>query len=112
MTKKTVSLKILAQLVQGEIAGNGDILIHGLAPLETAEEGDITFLAKANRSDALSGTRASAVLVPMSIDTAHTALIRVRDPYLASAKIHNFLLAEPFQAKGIHSRSCIGTDCT
>jgi UDP-3-O-[3-hydroxymyristoyl] glucosamine N-acyltransferase len=112
MTEKNVSLKTLAQLVQGEIAGNGDIMIHGLAPLETAGEGEITFLVKANRSDALTATKASAVLVPMSILEADKALLRVRDPYLASAKIHTFLLEKPFRAMGIHSRACIGADCS
>jgi UDP-3-O-[3-hydroxymyristoyl] glucosamine N-acyltransferase len=112
MKEKTVSLKTLAQLVQGEIAGDEDIMIRGLAPLETAGEGEITFLVKANRSDALAATSASAVLVPMSIEKADKTLIRVRDPYLASAKIHNFLLEEPFRAMGVHACACIGADCT
>ncbi len=112
MKEKTVSLTTLAQLVDGEIAGDGGIMIHGLAPLETAREGEISFLVKANRSDALAATQASAVLVPMSIEKADKTVIRVRDPYLASAKIHNFLLEKPFRAMGIHSRACIGADCT
>lgn len=111
MTEKTVSLKTLANLVQGEIAGNGDIMIRGLAPIETAGEGEITFLVKANRLEMLAATKASAVLVPMSVETADTTLIRVRDPYLASAKIHNYLLDEPFRARGISPRACVGEDC-
>jgi UDP-3-O-[3-hydroxymyristoyl] glucosamine N-acyltransferase len=111
MTDKFVSVKTLAQLVQGEVAGDGDIMIRGFAPIETAGVGEITFLAKANRSEALVLTKASAVLVPMSIDKADMTLVRVRDPYLASAKIHNYLLEEPFQARGIHGRACIGADC-
>jgi UDP-3-O-[3-hydroxymyristoyl] glucosamine N-acyltransferase len=107
-----VSLNTLAQLVQGEIAGDGDILIHGLSPIETAEEGEITFLAKANRMETLAATKASAVLVPMSIEKADTTLIRVRDPYLASAKIHNYLLDKPFHACGISPRAFVGKDCT
>jgi UDP-3-O-[3-hydroxymyristoyl] glucosamine N-acyltransferase len=112
MMKKKVSLQFLAQLVQGEIVGDGDIQIHGLASIETAGQGEITFLVKANRLETLAATNASAVLVPMAVNTAHTALIRVKDPYLASAKIHNYLLEEPFEAKGIHATACIGADCT
>jgi UDP-3-O-[3-hydroxymyristoyl] glucosamine N-acyltransferase len=111
MTEKTVSLKTLAQLVQGEIAGDGDIMIRGLAPIETAGEGEISFLVKANRMEALEATKASAIVVPMSIETANTALIRVRDPYLASAKIHSYLLEKPFRARGINPRACVGADC-
>jgi UDP-3-O-[3-hydroxymyristoyl] glucosamine N-acyltransferase len=112
MTKKKASLQFLARLVKGEIIGDGDMEIHGLAPIETAEEGEITFLVKASRLETLAATKASAVLVPMSIKTADTNLIRVKDPYLASAKIHNYLLEEPFEPKGIHPTACIGTECT
>jgi UDP-3-O-[3-hydroxymyristoyl] glucosamine N-acyltransferase len=112
MAKKKLSLQTLAELVQGEISGDSDILIHGLAPLDTAGEGEITFLVNANRVEELATTKASAILVPMSIDKAGKTLVRVRDPYLASAKIHTFLLDEPFQACGIHPRACIGADCT
>ena len=112
MVEKKRDLRSLAQLVNGEIAGDGDTLIHGLGSIETAGEGEIAFLVKANRTDALKSTQASAVIVPMSIEAADKPLIRVRDPYLASAKIHNFLLDEPFRAQGIHPRACIGEGCT
>jgi UDP-3-O-[3-hydroxymyristoyl] glucosamine N-acyltransferase len=39
------------------------------------------------------------------------SLIRVKDPYLASAIIHNFILQKPFQATGIHARAFVGSDC-
>ncbi len=105
-------VETLSRLVQGEIVGDGNQEIHGLAPIETAAEGEISFLVKANRLDVLAATKASAVLVPMAVETADKTLIRVRDPYLASAKIHQFLLDEPFTAKGIHARACIGAGCT
>lgn len=111
MTKKKVSLQFLARLVQGELVGNGDIRISGFAPIETAGVGEITFLVKENNLEVLAATNASAVLVPMSIKTADTTLIRVKDPYLASAKIHNYLLDEPFEPKGIHATACIGAEC-
>ncbi|MDR3629070.1 MAG: UDP-3-O-(3-hydroxymyristoyl)glucosamine N-acyltransferase [Desulfocapsaceae bacterium] len=112
MTEKKVDLVTLARLVGGEIVGDGATLIHGLAPIETAGDGEITFLAKAHKTEVLAATRASAILVPMAVTTAEKPLIRVRDPYLASARIHNYLLARPFQARGVHTRACIGADCT
>jgi UDP-3-O-[3-hydroxymyristoyl] glucosamine N-acyltransferase len=112
MTGKKIKLRTLAELVGGEVAGDGDTLIHGLNSIEMAGEGEITFLVKANRIDVLQETRASAVIVPLSIETADKPLLRVRDPNLASARIHNFLLAEPFTAKGIHGRAWVGEGCT
>jgi UDP-3-O-[3-hydroxymyristoyl] glucosamine N-acyltransferase len=111
MTDKPVRLKTLAELVQGEMRGDGDILIRGLAPIETAGEGEITFFVKGGRIENLTSTKASAVLVPMSVEMAGMTLIRVRDPYLASARIHAYLLDEPFQARGISPMACIGENC-
>ena len=49
MTKRNVDLGTLARLVDGEIVGDPGIEIHGLAPIETAGAGEITFPVKANR---------------------------------------------------------------
>ncbi len=108
---RKVDLKTLARLVEGEIVGDCDIEIHGFAPIETAGEGEMTFLVKANRLEPLLNTKASAVLVPLSIEKAERTVVRVRDPYLASAIIHTYLLAEPFAAEGVHATADIGKDC-
>ncbi len=111
MTDKEVSLGSLAEMVHGELAGDGDIPIKAFAPLESAKEGELSFLVKANRTDLLMETEASAVIVPMQMAENEKPLIRVQNPYLASAIIHGFLHARPFEAKAIHSRAVIGEDC-
>ena len=111
MTKKKVTLKELADLVDGDLVGDPNIVIDYLAPVEVADAGDITFLVKAGKPEDLREIKASAVIVPMALEDAGIAIIRVRDPYLASAIIQNFLLKEEFQAKGIHEHAHIGKDC-
>ena len=110
MTKISFNLKELAAVADGEIAGDPNLQITGFAPLETAGVGDISFLVKAGEIDKLEGFSGSAVIVPMGIEEASLPLIRVDDPYLASAIIHNVLLAKPFVAKGLHAQSSIGND--
>jgi UDP-3-O-[3-hydroxymyristoyl] glucosamine N-acyltransferase len=107
---KSVSLQQLAELVAGELVGSGEVLIHELGALETAGAGAISFLARARDAAALLTTCASAVIVPMAIETAAIPIIRVRDPYLASALIHTHLLATPFQATGVHPKAHVGAD--
>ena len=106
--EKSVLLRQLAELVQGELIGNGEVLIHELDALETAGVGTISFLAQAKDSASLVSTAASAVIVPMAIETAPLPIIRVRDPYLAAALVHTFLLESPFQATGVHAKAHVG----
>ncbi len=111
MTQKKVRLRTLAKMVKGEICGDDDIFIHNFAPLESAGEGELSFLVKANRVDLLDTTNAAAVLVPMQVTENDIPLIRVHDPNLAGAIIHGFLLEKSFDAKGIHVSAVIGAAC-
>jgi len=110
--EKQFNLEELARVVEGELVGNGQVQITGFAPLETATSGDISFLVKAGQINKLTGFQGSAVIVPMAIDTASVPLIRVLNPYLASAKIHNLLLEKDFDAKGVHERAWVGDSTT
>ncbi len=110
MSKKSFSLEELAKVATGEIAGDAQLVISGFAPLETAVAGDISFLAKAGQVNLLADFQGSAVIVPMAIEEATVSLIRVQDPYLASALIHTLLLAKPFVAKGVHDHAWLGKD--
>ena len=111
MTQKKLRLDEIAELVDGEIRGDGSLEIHRLESIETAEMGDITFLVKPKAAEKLEKTKATAVIVPLAIQESSKPIIRVKNPYLASAIIHNYLLQQPFVAKGIHPSVVIGTDC-
>ncbi len=110
MSEKSFSLQELAKLVEGVVVGDSNVLISGFAPLETATTGDISFLVKAGRAGILSDFKGSAVIVPMAVEEADVPLIRVNDPYLASARIHTLLLDKPFQAQGVHERAWVGKE--
>ncbi len=110
MNMKNVPLRQLAELVQGELVGNGETLIHELDALDSAGGGAISFLAQVKDEAALESTKAAAVIVPLAIESAILPLIRVRDPYLAAAIIHTHLLATPFQASGVHPTAFVGAE--
>ena len=113
MTKKEISLEILAEMVKGRVVGDKTVRVRGVAPLDTAEATDISFLAKAKQAELLQTTGAGAVIVPMGVvDNENLPLIEVRDPYLAAAIIHNHFLAEPFVAEGVHPRAYVGSECS
>lgn len=114
MIEKQLRVDALAERVNGEVLGDGSVLIHGLDAIETAGEGQITFLVKSTHLQLLQNTRASAVIVPTDVSEevgAGKTLIRVKNPYLASAIIHNILLEKPFAAEGVHPKAYVGDGC-
>ena len=102
------TLKELAELVGCEVSGNGSILIKGVAPLESAAEGDITFITSPKYAHLLKITAASAVIAPPEIRVENKDLIVSRNPQLAYAKILTLLNSRPYTAKGIDKRAYIG----
>jgi UDP-3-O-[3-hydroxymyristoyl] glucosamine N-acyltransferase len=108
---KTASLGELAALVDGTVSGDDRISVTALNSLDLAEAGELTFINAEKMADQLAATDASACIAPTDIDDAEIPLIRVDNVDLAAARIHNYLLAEEFQAAGIHDQAVIGGDC-
>lgn len=111
MLKKQVRIDELAKLVNGEVIGDGSVIVSDLTGIETAVQGEISFLVKSSKKSLLEKTKASAVIVPKDIKESTVPLITVASPYLASAIIHNYLLDTPFEARGIHPKAFIGDHC-
>ena len=113
MTEKETTVGALAEMVKGQVVGDSSVCIRGFAPMDGAGVADITFLAKAGKASLLASTQAGAVIVPMGVEqqAGGTPFIQVKDPYLAVAIIHNYFLARPFVAKGVHPRAYVGENC-
>lgn len=108
---KTATLGELAALVNGKIIGDDQLQVTTLNSLELAEPGQLTFINTVKLADKLAASRASACIVPLDFSEAEIPLLQVDNVELASARIHNYLLEEEFQATGIHDRAVIGADC-
>ena len=80
----------IADLVGGELVGDDQTIIAGVAPLDGAGPGDLSFLVTARYLAAFRGSAASAVLLPPRFrDEAAGPGTRivVDSPYLALARI-------------------------
>ena len=60
---KSYTLQQLAKIAEAEVDGNPDLIITGLGTLDSAKEGDISFLANPNYEKLLCETSASAVIL-------------------------------------------------
>jgi UDP-3-O-[3-hydroxymyristoyl] glucosamine N-acyltransferase len=89
-----LTVKQLADLVQGTVHGDGNIAIRAARALHDAQPGDITFVADDKHAALLHQTRASAAVVPPSVPANGLPLICVADPLNAFLVIVRHLRGE------------------
>ena len=95
------SLESLAREVGGKVIGDGSVVISGLAGIEGAQEGDITFANNERFFPLLKETTASAAIVPQEIADLSLPLLIVKNPLLAAAKILALFTQRPYVAGGV-----------
>ncbi|WP_080054510.1 UDP-3-O-(3-hydroxymyristoyl)glucosamine N-acyltransferase [Spirosoma aerolatum] len=106
------TVKQIATLLGGEVAGNESLTITGLAKIEEGQPGDISFLSNLKYEPHLYTTQASAVIVDRSFEPKKpvaSALIFVENSYSAFTRLleeyHKQLI---FARVGIEQPSYIG----
>jgi UDP-3-O-[3-hydroxymyristoyl] glucosamine N-acyltransferase len=100
-------LKELAEWVGGTVVGDDEVEISGVAAIEVAQAGEITFIASPKYLPKLGETNASAVIVSKEITPSPKPLLCVNNPYLAFAKILTLFSQKPYQPKGIDPNAWI-----
>ncbi len=105
-------LKELAQLVDGAVIGDEEIDISGVAAIEDARPGEITFVANPKYLPKLSQTQASAVIVSKEVTQGDKPLLCVTHPYLAFTQILTLFSQKPYQPKGIDPNTWISPTAT
>jgi UDP-3-O-[3-hydroxymyristoyl] glucosamine N-acyltransferase len=81
-----VKLSEVADRLSCKLEGDGSIDIVGVATLERAREGDLSFLTNSKYQSEAKRTSASALLVGNDCPEMSLALLRHENPYLAFAK--------------------------
>ena len=108
-----MKLQELAQRLECRLEGEGQAEVHGVAGIEHAEPGEVTFLANRRYAPNLKTTRATAVFVEEGVEIERTAgaepLARLltANPYLAFAKAIELFYEAPKYAPGIHPTAVI-----
>ena len=97
--KKT--LQEIAQYLGGSVSGDAQTMIGGLATLDEAGEGDLTFLANPKYAGKVATTGASAVLLPEGGNPHGRNAIFHANPYLAFAKLLTLFYTKPSTPLGI-----------
>jgi UDP-3-O-[3-hydroxymyristoyl] glucosamine N-acyltransferase len=108
----TMTLKEFSDLVEGEIIGDPETEITGVAGIEEAGRGDITYLADKRYLRHLRGSNASCVIVREPLDGADIPQLRVRNPHYAFARALEFFYPQNPPAPGISDEAVISGTAT
>jgi UDP-3-O-[3-hydroxymyristoyl] glucosamine N-acyltransferase len=87
--------------------GSPDTEITGVAGIEEATTGQITFVANPKYAAATRSTRASAVIVAEDFPAIPTAMLRAKNPYFTFAQALELFYQPPKYAPGIHGTAII-----
>ncbi len=104
----SVTLRQLAELVNGQLCGDGNLVLRAARTLHEAGPGDITFVENDKHAHHLAACRASAAVVPPHLPVVGLPVIRAADPLAAFIAILRHLRGdvEP-AAHGIDPRAVV-----
>jgi len=111
-----ITLKEIAELVGGEIHGNGELSIAGINSLDDAGPEELSFFADRRYRDALRKTRAGALLISGHDPSFEGVQVVVPNPELAYARVASLFAPPLNRYPGIspdavvHEESLIGKD--
>lgn len=102
-----MKLSELAQKLGCTLQGDGELQITGIAGIEDAQPGHLTFLANPRYRAAVRTTRASAILLAPDEPQPPLAALRSPNPYLDFARALEFFYMPPAYPPGIHPTAVI-----
>jgi UDP-3-O-[3-hydroxymyristoyl] glucosamine N-acyltransferase len=102
-----MKLEDLAQELSAEYRGPADLEITGVAGIEEAGPGQLTFIANPKYAGFARKTKASAILVAPDFAELATATLRTANPYYAFARAVGIFYQGPVYPPGIHSTAII-----
>jgi len=107
-----LTLKKIAELVGGEVVGDGGTVVTGVSGIKEAKEGDITFVASERYASLIDETGASAAVVSLNEEGRKYCIpvVKVKNPDLAFVRIVESFAPKPVEfAKGIHETATVSS---
>jgi UDP-3-O-[3-hydroxymyristoyl] glucosamine N-acyltransferase len=103
----------VAEIVQGQVIGDGTAVIRGVGSLAGARRGDLSFVKDPRYAKAAAQTKASALIVPKHLPDIRKPQIICKNAHLAFIEIVNRFLSERERpAPGAHPTAVIAPGAT
>jgi UDP-3-O-[3-hydroxymyristoyl] glucosamine N-acyltransferase len=111
-----LSVSQIADIIGGEVKGDGNQKISHISKIQQAGNGSISFLSNPKYEPYIYTTEASAVIVKKEFQPKkgiQTTLIKVEDPYLSfTALLEEYHKIISFQKSGVENPSYMGENCS
>jgi UDP-3-O-[3-hydroxymyristoyl] glucosamine N-acyltransferase len=107
MSNETKSVSELSAHVGGRVVGDGNVLIHRVAGLDSAGEGEIAYVEDEKFFEAANKSKASCVIAREGANVKAPCRIEVKKPKLAFALIAEVLHPPKKRAPEIHPSAVI-----
>lgn len=101
----------IARLVDGEVRGNPEHRVQGVAGLDGLTPGALTFVENARGAREAEATAAGALLAPPGTETALPA-VWVKNPRVGFACVLEHCHPRRRAPQGIHSTACVHPDAS
>jgi len=102
-----MKLREIAEALGRRLEGDGEIEIGGVAGMEHAGPGHLTFLANPKYAPKVKHTKAGAILVTVPIPGIEAAFVVTEDPYLDFARALALFYQPPRPAPGVHALASV-----
>lgn len=104
------SLKVIAKQLNGKIIGDDTLLIDGVATIDEAKEGEISFVTHPKYEKKAAATLASVLIAKKVFDGIPKTYLIVEDPYFSFAKLLTFFHPPKRMQAGIDPGAHIGKE--
>ncbi|ATM87149.1 UDP-3-O-(3-hydroxymyristoyl)glucosamine N-acyltransferase [Yersinia enterocolitica] len=109
----SIRLADLAQQLDAQVHGDGDLVITGIASMHSAQPEQITFLSNSRYQEQLATCRAGAVvLTEADLPFCKSAALVVKNPYLTYARMAQIMDTTPQPAQDIAPSAVISSQAT
>ncbi len=109
----SIRLADLAQQLDAQVHGDGDLVITGIASMHSAEPSQITFLSNSRYQEQLATCNAGAVvLTEADLPFCKSAALVVKNPYLTYARMAQIMDTTPQPAQNIAPSAVISPQAT
>ncbi len=103
-----ISLKKISECLNGQIIGDKDLLLEGIAAIDEATQGQITFVSHPKYEKKAKETKASVVMTREAIKGLSTTFLIVEDPYFSFAKLLTLFHPPRKKIPGVHASATLG----
>lgn len=105
-----MKLSEIASKIHCTMIADEDVEIKGIAGIDDAGVGDLTFVSNRKYIRNIKSTRASAIILDRLLPEVHIPSLRTHNPYFAFAKALELFYSPPEQPRGIHPTAVIAED--